>query len=73
MTVYIFKLKNGSSDEFELAGKAEDDQPYEHCYDCEMNATNGGKCHVADRYQRLPKDEYPGALGLCMKIGGRGC
>lgn len=27
---------------------------------------------VYDRYQRLPKDKYRGALGQCMKIGGNG-
>lgn len=48
-------------------------RPYDHCSDCEMSARNGGKCMVYDRYQRLPREHYRGALSLCMKIGGRGC
>lgn len=47
-------------------------QPYQHCSDCEMSSRNGGDCMVYDRYQRLPKDKYRGALGQCMKIGGNG-
>ncbi len=47
------------------------DQPYFHCSDCEMSARNGGTCKVYDKYQRLPGDRYRGALGMCMKIGGR--
>lgn len=48
-------------------------QPYQHCSDCELSARNGGHCKVYDKYQRLPRDKYRGALGQCMKIGGRGC
>lgn len=48
-------------------------EPYDHCEDCELNFKNGGHCKVADKYQRLPRDKYRGALGMCMKIGGRGC
>ena len=47
--------------------------PTEYCSECEMSARNGGHCHVYDKYQRLPRDKYRGALGQCMKIGGRGC
>lgn len=47
--------------------------PYDYCSECEMSARNGGHCHVYDKYQRLPRDKYRGALGQCMKIGGRGC
>ena len=53
------------------------DEPYDHCRDCPMNIQNfeimGATCKVADKYQRLPRDKYRGALGMCMKIGGRGC
>lgn len=45
-------------------------QPYFNCKDCEENYKTGGHCKVADRYQRLPRDKYSGALGLCRKIGG---
>ena len=48
-------------------------QPYFHCEDCEENFDNGGHCKVADKYQRLPRDKYSGALGQCRKIGGPGC
>lgn len=52
-------------------------EPYDHCGDCPMNIKNfnikGATCKVADKYQRLPRDQYRGALGMCMKIGGRGC
>ena len=48
-------------------------QPYDHCSDCELSHRNGGRCKVYDKYQRLPRDKYRGALGQCMKIGGRGC
>lgn len=47
--------------------------PYDYCSACELSARNGGHCHVYDKYQRLPRDKYRGALGQCMKIGGRGC
>ena len=47
-------------------------EPYDHCSSCEMNKRNGGHCYVADKYQRLPRDKYRGALGQCMKIGGPG-
>ena len=43
-------------------------QPYDHCSDCELSAKNSGPCKVYDRYQRLPRNKYMGALGLCMKI-----
>lgn len=48
-------------------------QPYQHCHGCELSARNGGPCKVHDKYQRLPREKYMGALGQCMKIGGRGC
>ncbi len=47
--------------------------PYDHCWDCELSAKNGGPCKVHDKYQRLPREEYGGALGICMLIGGPGC
>ena len=50
-----------------------EDQPYLHCGQCSENYRNGGRCMVADKYQRLPRDKYRGALGQCIKIGGRGC
>lgn len=43
-------------------------KPYEHCKACEYC---NGKCHVNDKFQRRPRAE--GGLGLCIKIGGRGC
>ena len=53
--------------------KKYDRKPYDHCGDCEENYKNGGHCKVADKYQRLPRDKYRGALGMCIKIGGNGC
>lgn len=50
-----------------------EDQPYFHCKECELNHRNGGPCKVADRYQKFPCKKYRGALGMCMKIGGKGC
>lgn len=50
-----------------------DEQPYDHCWDCELSAKKGGPCKVHDKYQRLPRDKYRGALGMCMLIGGPGC
>lgn len=49
------------------------DRPYDHCGLCDQNEANGGHCKMANKYQRLPRDKYRGALGLCMKIGGKGC
>lgn len=49
------------------------EKPYEHCDSCRLSAKNGGPCKVYDKYQRLPRDEYKGALGQCIKIGGSGC
>lgn len=58
------------------------DEPYDHCSECPFNyygeeyLGNGyGRttCKVAGKYQRLPREENPGALGLCVKIGGWGC
>lgn len=49
-----------------------EDQPYLHCGQCSENYMNGGHCHVAGKYQRLPREKYRGALGQCIKIGGRG-
>lgn len=43
--------------------------PYMRCFECEYKDT---KCHVADKYQRLPREKYRGALGQCIKVGGRG-
>lgn len=34
------------------------------CWLCELEAT----CQYADKYQRLPRDKAPGALGLCKKL-----
>lgn len=52
----------------------DEDQPYLHCGDCEENYYKfGGLCKVADKYQRLPREKYRGALGQCLKIGGPGC
>lgn len=48
-------------------------KPYEYCGTCKLSARNGGRCQVCDKYQRLPRDEYKGALSQCMKIGGPGC
>ncbi len=47
------------------------ERPYEHCSDCKFSARNGGHCRVYDKFQRRPRDE--GGLGMCIKIGGRGC
>lgn len=47
--------------------------PWDYCSDCELSARNGGSCKVYDKYQRLPREEFRGALGMCIKIGGRGC
>ena len=55
-----------------MGHKEKEKEPYEHCEECELSHRNGGSCMVYDRYQRLPKDKYRGALGQCMKIGGRG-
>ncbi len=46
--------------------------PYKHCETCELNAKHGGPCKVHDKYQRLPRELYRGALGMCIKIGGNG-
>lgn len=48
-------------------------KPYEHCSGCKFSGRTGGPCKVYDKSQRLPRDEYRGALGQCMKIGGKGC
>lgn len=56
-----------------LSEHESDTAPYDHCWDCELSARNGGPCKVHDKYQRLPREEYGGALGMCMKIGGPGC
>lgn len=48
--------------------KKEATKPYEHCASCEYC---NGKCHVNDKFQRRPRAE--GGLGLCIKVGGRGC
>lgn len=58
--------------DWKLFQEEEEKQPYNHCSDCEMSAQNGGECRVYDRYQRLPREKYRGALGQCMKIGGLG-
>lgn len=34
------------------------------CWLCELAAT----CQYKDKYQRLPRDKAPGALGLCKKL-----
>lgn len=34
------------------------------CWKCELSKT----CNYRDRYQRLPRNRYPGALGLCKKL-----
>lgn len=34
-----------------------EDQPYLHCGQCSENYMNGGQCHVAGKYQRLPRVE----------------
>ncbi len=34
------------------------------CWLCELAAT----CQYVDKYQRLPRDKAPGALGLCKKL-----
>ena len=46
-------------------------RPYEHCAGCKFSGRIGGSCKVYDKFQRLPRDE--GGLGMCIKIGGRGC
>ena len=48
--------------------------PYDHCIHCPLNHENDPEqsCRVGDKYQRLPRDKYRGALGMCMWIGGRG-
>lgn len=35
-----------------------------NCFVCELVVT----CPYADRYQRLPREYYPGAMSLCKKI-----
>lgn len=57
----------------EEIAKAIKERPYEHCDECKLNAKHGGRCcMVADKYQRLPRELYRGALGMCIKIGGNG-
>lgn len=52
----------------------DEDQPYLHCGECEENYyVHDGHCKVAEKYQRLPRNKYRGALGLCKKIGDPGC
>lgn len=46
-------------------------RPYEHCSGCKFSGRTGGRCKVYDKVQRIPRDE--GGLGMCIKIGGRGC
>lgn len=35
-----------------------------NCYICELSTS----CPYKDKYQRLPRDKAPGALGLCKKL-----
>ena len=50
-----------------MENKKEGTKPYEDCANCEYC---NGKCHVNDKFQRLPRSE--GGLGMCIKIGGYG-
>lgn len=34
------------------------------CWKCEV----AEECNVKDKYQRLPRGRYSGALGLCKKL-----
>ena len=38
--------------------------------DC-SNCENAPFCYFKDKYQRLPREFYPGALGLCPKLKSR--
>lgn len=38
--------------------------PWEHCDNCELYKNN--KCHVAFKFQRLPRSKN--GLGMCKKI-----
>ena len=69
------RIGNGAEleERLKMMERKADEKPYDHCWDCELSAKNGGPCKVHDKYQRLPREEYGGALGMCMKIGGPGC
>jgi len=51
-----------------MENKKEGTKPYEDCEHCEFK---DNRCHVDNRFQRLPRSE--GGLGMCIKIGGHGC
>lgn len=50
-----------------MQDKKEGTKPYEDCVHCEFK---DNRCHVNNKFQRLPRSE--GGLGMCIKIGGRG-
>lgn len=46
--------------------------PFEHCDLCAYKRT--GDCKVYDRLQKYPRrPDGTGGLGMCIRIGGRGC
>ena len=46
--------------------------PYEHCDACAYK--RAGECKVYDRLQKYPRrPDGTGGLGMCIRIGGRGC